>query len=156
MKRKGDFVGVDEKFIPEDEKYVDESLLGDQEKSKRKIKRFYLAFFSIPIIFFVGTLIGMIGMATQSNSNRNKVTVNYYFEQYQGTEDGWTVRDVLDKVVTHNKTNDYSMTVVYKENTATLEEDIVAIKNQITNKEYEVSIDYDKKGRANKITIKDI
>ena len=31
MKKNGEFVGVDEKFIPEDEKYVDESLLGNKE-----------------------------------------------------------------------------------------------------------------------------
>ena len=35
MKKNGEFVGVDEKFIPEDEKYVDESLVGDKEKAKK-------------------------------------------------------------------------------------------------------------------------
>ena len=28
MKKNGQYVGVDEKYIPEEEKYVDESLLG--------------------------------------------------------------------------------------------------------------------------------
>ena len=39
MKKNGEYVGVDEKFIPEDEKYVDESLLEIKEESTRKIKK---------------------------------------------------------------------------------------------------------------------
>ena len=39
MKKNAEYVGVDDEFIPEDEKYVDESLLGNKEESQRKIKK---------------------------------------------------------------------------------------------------------------------
>ena len=39
MKRNSEFIGVDEQYIPEDEKYVDESILGNKEESKNKIKK---------------------------------------------------------------------------------------------------------------------
>lgn len=39
MKKNGEFVGVDEKFIPEDEKYVEDSILGNKEESKKKVKK---------------------------------------------------------------------------------------------------------------------
>ena len=156
MKKNGEFVGVDEKFIPEDEKYVDESLVGDKEKAKKVEKRFgigYLAIMFLPIVFFIIMLIVMTGHFKNGNK------VNYHFEQYQGTNDGWEVRRVLDNVVTNNKTNEDVVTVVYNDIVATSEDDIVAIKYQIVDsgfKEYELSIGYDKKGRTNKITIKDI
>ena len=39
MKKNSEYVGVDEKFIPEDEKYVKDSVLGNREESKNKIKK---------------------------------------------------------------------------------------------------------------------
>ena len=39
MKKNGEYVGVDEKFIPENEKYVDYSILGSKQESKQKIKK---------------------------------------------------------------------------------------------------------------------
>ena len=36
--KNGEYVGIDDKFIPEDEKYVDESLLGNNEETKKKLK----------------------------------------------------------------------------------------------------------------------
>lgn len=35
MKKKGEYVGIDEKYVPENEKYVDESLLGNKEETKK-------------------------------------------------------------------------------------------------------------------------
>ena len=40
MKKNGEYVGVDEKFIPENEKYVDESILGNKEETEEKIKSY--------------------------------------------------------------------------------------------------------------------
>ena len=156
MKKNGEFVGVDEKFIPENEKYVDESLLGDKENAKKVAKRFgigYLAIMFVPIVIFI-----IMSFVMTSRFNNFGSRTNYHFEQYQGTQDGWEVRHILDNVVTHNKTNNYIVTVTYNGNTATSEDDLVAIKYQISDssfEEYEVSIGYDKKGRANQITIRD-
>lgn len=38
MKKNSEYVGVDEKFIPEEEKYVDESVLGNKAEAEEKIK----------------------------------------------------------------------------------------------------------------------
>ena len=39
MKKNGEYVGVDEKFIPEDEKYVDGKVVENKEKSKENAKK---------------------------------------------------------------------------------------------------------------------
>lgn len=83
MKKNGEYVGVDEKFIPEDEKFVDESVLGDKEESKRKIKKVakgigigYLVFLSIIIIMivsifiFAGSFIFKIGKTVDNVSRQ--------------------------------------------------------------------------------------
>lgn len=64
MKKNGEFVGVDEKFIPEDEKYVDESLLGNKEETKEKVKKVakgigigYLCFIGFIVILTIGIMI---------------------------------------------------------------------------------------------------
>lgn len=64
MRKNGEFVGVDEKFIPENEKYVDESLLGNKEETKKTIKKVakgfgigYLVFIGIFLVIFIGMFI---------------------------------------------------------------------------------------------------
>lgn len=39
MKKNSEYVGVDEKFVPEDERYVKDSVLGSREEAKNKIKK---------------------------------------------------------------------------------------------------------------------
>lgn len=39
MKKNGQYIGVDERFIPEDEKYVDEPILGNKENAKNIMKK---------------------------------------------------------------------------------------------------------------------
>lgn len=64
MKKNGEYVGVDDKFIPEDEKYVDESLLGNKEETKKTVKKVakgigigYLVFIGIFLVIFVSIFI---------------------------------------------------------------------------------------------------
>ena len=117
MKKNGEFVGVDEKFIPEDEKYVNESILGDKEETKEKVNQYvkkggeaakkigiaYLAMMFLPFIIFI--IMAIVMFTTVWNVRNSATRTDYYFEQYQGTNDGWEVRRILDNVVTHNKTN---------------------------------------------------
>ena len=74
MKRNGEYVGVDEKFIPEDEKYVDESLLGSREESKRKIKKAAKSIaigYILSVIFIFALFIGItIFMFSYFNKTR--------------------------------------------------------------------------------------
>ena len=167
MKKNGEFVGVDEKFIPEDEKYVDESLLGDKEKTKKTAKKFakgYLIFFVIFTIFAISMPIFVITQARKQMDNKyGNVKGNMYtFFHLQGTQSGYELRDYLDDITSNNKAGGYTtITVVYNEKSATTEEEILSIKNEIPNtsaEAYEVSVDYaDSRGQTiDKVTIKDI
>lgn len=166
MKKNGEYVGVDEKFIPENEKYVDESLLGDKEKAKKTAKKFakgYLIFFIIFIIFVISLPIIMI---TQTRKHMNDKydsyqTNKYTFSHLQGDQSGWELRDYLDDIITNNKLDAYTkITVVYNGKSATTEDELLALKNELPNtstEAYEVSLDYaDSRGQAiNKVTIKE-
>lgn len=214
MKKNSEYVGVDEKFIPENEKYVNDSILGSTEESKKKMKKALkiglgvwailvivgIAFFVIVVmlifnhsknmnkqvfdIFSSATEQIKDGMQEQNDPNKtinqmqqvtdammgsmsgqstinndiNKQSFNATLEMYSGTEYGSSVGNLLDKVVTSNKTNkDHIITVIYKETTTTSENEIVKIKHSLDKfTEYEVSLDYDAKGYISKVTIKDI
>lgn len=175
MRKNGEYVGVDERFIPEDEKYVDESLLGDKEKSKKIAKKFakgYMIFFvifmifgiSMPIFMYMQGMKEMNDMKSGSNSiyNSSKIKGNMYtFWHLQGTQSGWELRDYLDDIITNNKLDAYTkITVVYNGNPSITEDELLALKNELPNTStdaYEVSVDYaDSRGQViNKVTIKD-
>ena len=215
MKKNSEYVGVDEKFIPENEKYVNDSILGSREESKNKMKKALkiglgvwaiwvfvgIAFFIIVVmlifnhsknmnkqvfdIFTSATeqikdgmqeqnnpskamnemqqvtdaMMGsMMGQSSILNNDINKQSFNATLEMYSGTEYGSSVGNLLDKVVTSNKTNsEHIITVIYKGTTTTSESEIVKIKHSLDKfTEYEVSLDYDANGYINKVTVKDI
>lgn len=168
MKKNGEFVGVDEKYIPENEKYVDESLLGDREKSKKAAKRFakgYLIFFVIFFVFVIGfSIVNIIRMNDKTNSfqTNNFQTNKYTFSNLQGTQSAFDLKEYLDDIITNNKLDAYTkITVVYNGKSATTEDELLVLKNELNNTgidAYEVSVDYaDSLGQAiNKVTIKDI
>lgn len=215
MKKNSEYVGVDEKFIPEDEKYVKDSVLGNREEAKNKIKKglkigigAYAIWVLLAIVFLVVVVVlifnyarkmneqifGIFGNVTEQindetqnkedtenkmeemqnvmsgmssmmdqfmddeSNSINKKSFNATLEIYSGTEYGSRVGNLLDKVVTSNKTNkDHIITVTYKETTTTSEDEIVNIKHLLDKfTEYEVSLDYDANGYINKVTVKDI
>ena len=64
MKKNSQYIGVDEKFIPEDEKYVDDSLLGGKEKTKKVIGKTakvigigYLIYAVIFLVIFIAVFV---------------------------------------------------------------------------------------------------
>lgn len=66
MKKNGNYVGVDEKFIPEDEKYVDESSEVSNTERKKMTKAiisgqmiFVVAIFIVVIVMFAAIVIKM-------------------------------------------------------------------------------------------------
>ena len=71
-------------------------------------------------------------------------------------------KDSDSAIITNNKLDAYTtITVVYNEKSAVTEEEILSLKQEISNagsKKYEVSVDYaDSRGQViNKVTIKDI
>ena len=63
--------------------------------------------------------------------------------------------NLLQKVITNNKTeSDHMITVIYNETMTATPDEITALKQNFEDgEEYEVSLDYDTDGFVNKITI---
>lgn len=224
MKKNSEYIGVDEKFVPEEEKYVKDSILGSREESKNKIKKglkiglgAYAIWVLLGLVFLIVVVVlifnhskkmneqifqiydnvneqifqiyddaneqinngpqtgndttntmdemqdvmnGIGNMMNEFMNNQNstdKTSFNASLEIYSGTEYGSSVGNLLDKVVTSNKTNkEHIITVIYKETITTSEDEIVNIKHLLDKfTEYEVSLDYDANGYVNKVTVKD-
>lgn len=183
MKKNGEYVGVDEKFIPEDEKYVDESILGNKEKTYKTVKKIgigYLCFIIIIFAFAIGMIIFIASMffgtfnkindkfdqmnsqmsneEEKWNESFNVSKFNQGIEFLQGTKNGNTIVHYLDNVVTSNKTNkEHTITVIYNDLTTTDENDIVKVKQLLDDwAKYECSLDYDEDGYIYMITIKNM
>ncbi len=82
---------------------------------------------------------------------------NRIFEMYAGTKNGISAGWFLDEVITNNKTNkNHLLTVVFKNHNTTDPEEIKNIKKELDDwTNYEISLDYDEKGYANKVTIEE-
>ena len=138
-------------------------------------------FIFIPIIIFA--VIGMIIFLTTFISNRKHIddfsdtvkenmdenieenvnemissaeigSYNNAIEMYSGTESKFFVDSLLDKIVTSNKKNaDRLITVVYGEYSTSDPYEIVNLKHSLEDGDYEVSLDYDKDGFINRVTL---
>ncbi len=101
MKKNAEYVGVEDEFIPEDEKYVDESLLGDKEESNRKIKKtaksviiVYIIFavmmfaMAIGIIIFTISSFGKAGKKIMDDTEQKAITMQEdYDERFKEIQD---------------------------------------------------------------------
>lgn len=176
MKKNSEYVGVDEKYIPEDDKYVDESVLGNKQESERKIKKFLKAIITFFLIFF-GFAIAMviaifissgnmffktgkiINSISEKNINIQEVdSFNSKFEIYRGTSSKIQVNLILDEVVANNKKNKSKIvTVEYNDNITSAPEEIINLKNSFEeSKKYEIILDYDLEGFVNKVKLQNI
>ena len=75
---------------------------------------------------------------------------------YAGTEWGSSVSNVLDKIITNNKTNpERTIRVIYESTNTIDENEIRNIKNKLDKwkTDYEVILDYDDVGFVNQVTI---
>ena len=91
---------------------------------------------------------------TIKNNDFDKEDFNNDYEFYSGTKYYSSVKMLLDKVITNNKTNNRKINVVYNEKNTSDTDEIKNIKNSLSeDKSYEVSVDYGDDGYANKITI---
>lgn len=179
MKKNSEFVGVDDKFIPEDEKYVDESILGNKQEARKTIKKIgigYLCYVAIifvlvitMIIFIFSTFFKIFDKASkqigtaQSQMETNKDTVeakvfNNNFEMYSGTVNKNFVTILLDKVIVNNKNQkDHIILVTYNAITTIDTDEITEMKKSFEDgRQYEVSLDYSDSGFVNKVTIRNI
>ena len=67
MKKNSEFVGVDEKFIPEDEKFVE-----DSNVSKKGSKKFLILILALPIIIVIFSIIMIFSMLSSMKSVSDK------------------------------------------------------------------------------------
>lgn len=81
---------------------------------------------------------------------------NMKFENYSGTEYKMFVYNLLDEVVTNNKTNKRKVEISYKDNKTEDPDSIVSLKQNLTLEKYEVKLDYDQDGFVNLVTIEDL
>jgi len=215
MKKNGQYVGVNDEYVPEDEKYVDEPLNSEikdsindgikhvkdyvsdkdnQEKIKQtgskglKIAKGigigYLIYiglgflFTLVIIILIFTTFFKLSNEATNSINRtkdnindtsiksndttnniydeyDKMTFNSNLERYNGTQNGSSIRNLLENVVTLVKKNSsQSITILYGTTITSNVDEIVNLKKQfIENEKYEVLLDYDRNGFVNKITI---
>lgn len=205
MKKNGEYVGVDEKYIPEEEKYVDNEAnkeikdsINDglrsvkdyvtDEDNQKEIKKtckkslkflkgvgiVYLIFICIIVLLVIGVFVAVFINMTKINNSADGIyekagsvidkgidkteikAFNASFELYSGTQSGFFVEKLLDEIVTNNKTEpNHIVTVVYNDITTTISDEIITLKQSLDNsKNYEVSLNYDKNGFVNKITVK--
>ena len=184
MKKNGEYVGVDEKFIPENEKYVDESVLGDKEERKKKIYKTGKTVIIVYILIFVllivlpaglgiwyfnnqfekienvggGLISSIIYKIKKEDDEFDVIEFNNSLTSLQGTQSQFFLSRYLDEIITKNKTyKNHTITVTYNEITTSDEDEIIKIKHSLKEKcKYEVSLDYDEKGYINRVKIMDI
>ena len=149
MKKNGEYVGVDEKFIPEDEKYVDDSLLGNREETTKKVGKVvktigigYLIYSLIGLIIFVIILVIALkfinGTFNQVNKNFDNFGNTYSSVQSQISN----TQDQISKSSFNLDFENYSGTV-RKTTLSTLIDNIA--KNNKTNSSNIITVIYQDK-----------
>lgn len=161
MKKNVNYIGVDEKYIPEDEKYVDDSLLGDKNERAQKIKKyvnisfgmhFFISIVLIIVFIVVGYFIFTFFSKTinEMNNNFNSSSsqmeddynkrvqeldvfkFNMNIKNIQGTKNKNTISQYLDEIVRSNKTNsEHIIMLTYNDKTTSNEDEIVDIKHTL-------------------------
>lgn len=118
------------------------------------------------VIKFIKDIINQIAKQNEEFDNEeNKIEKERFNSQFEnGTKYRNYVKDLLDKVITNNKTEEeHIITVSYKEKETSNPNDIAIIKKELVSDskdaisdlfvEYEVSLEYDNNGYVNKIAI---
>lgn len=110
----------------------------------------------ISFINFIKEIItGQVKEQLEDNKLDEIKRYNSKFETYSGTQEGYFVENLLELVVTNNKTKkDHLITVKYNQNETNVPDEIKGIKLKLEKfDEYEVTLDYDDNGYVNKVTI---
>lgn len=120
----------------------------------------------IVVVIFLA-IIGVIGFTIYKqfsikDSQMDISRFNSYYEMYSGSVPASSVKIILEKVVTNNKTNDdHIITVKYADISTSNSEEITSLKTSLqdTNKfslyDYEISLNYDTSGYVSEIIIND-
>lgn len=141
--------------VDEDIKKMTMDVFERQKKASKILVPFVVVFFLITF----GVLIFNIYKSSTGTSKVDISSYNGKVEIYKGTRDKSSVGRLIDNIVTINKTDKHKITVVFGKVNTSDPNEIVKIKKELkdwTEAEYEVTIDYDKQGFANKVTIEEV
>ena len=76
MKKNGQYVGVDEKYVPEEERYVE----GDSKKDAKILKGVGIGYLAVIIFIFIIVIIGFVVIIMNfvdiNNNRKNNTQVN--------------------------------------------------------------------------------
>lgn len=155
---KGVLKAQDEQYEKDLERAKDFMKNNPVAKSSRIMSIIFAIIFFL-VFCFIGYNIYNDFYADRSTDNRFEISsFNTPYENDAGRRSGFFLINTLDDIVTNNKKNkEHIITVVYKDVTTTEETEIKKIRDSLSsNRDYDVSLDYDSKGYVNKFTIADI
>lgn len=111
--------------------------------------------FEISINYNENGYVNEIVLELTEKDKSKVIGFNSTFEFYNGTESGFSVKKLLDKVITNNKTNTIiTLTIIYKDTNTTDVETIKNLKNNFVDRnDYEVSLNYNDEGYVYQIVI---
>ena len=175
MKKNGEYIGVDEKYIPEEEKYVENS----NKKGKKLLLGLGIGHLILMAIILIVVIVFMIFIfnffsktfntandiidtagdvidSTSDSIDNTEVNIfNSIFSMMEGSCSGLMVRSMLDQVIiSNNNYSNHTISVSYNGSIVSTDDEITSLKESIDNSlNYEVSLSYDAEGYINLINI---
>jgi len=125
----------------------------------------FVIFFAIFIIFSVVIVKQFKGVNNHFGNNANdqgKISsfevnaFNSSYELYNGTQSKFMVEPLLDQVVTNNKRNSRKINVVYGDMETNVPDEIITLKHDLKDSNYEVVLNYDDDGFVNEIELRNV
>lgn len=90
------------------------------------------------------------------NDSFDSKMFNSKYELYSGSQSKFFIDKLLDNVISNNRNgSDKIILVVYNETQTADVDEIITLKNNLLDKDYQVLLDYDDKGFVNKVTLED-
>ena len=102
--------------------------------------------------------ITQVGQNLINNSGFDEDVFNSSYEAYNGTESGWSVKNLIDKIVTNNKKEkDKIITVIYQGISINEPKELQNLKTNFEDStQYEVSFEYNENGYIYQTDIMDL
>lgn len=102
--------------------------------------------------------ITQVGQNLINNSDFDEDVFNSSYEAYNGTESGWSVKNLIDKIVTNNKKEkDKIITVIYQGISINEPKELQNLKTNFEDStQYEVSFEYNENGYIYQTDIMDL
>lgn len=102
--------------------------------------------------------ITQVGHNLINNSGFDQEVFNSSYESYNGTKSGWSVKNLIDKIVTNNKKEkDKIITVIYQGISINEPKELQNLKTNFEdNTQYEVSFEYNENGYIYQTDIMDL